>query len=200
MEIVLATGNLGKVRELQAMLAGTPYHLIAQSEFAVPEVAETGLSFVENALIKARHAAACTGRPALADDSGLACDALDGAPGIYSARYAGSGASEAANVAKLLLEMAPVLPAARGCRFICVMVYLAHAADPCPLIAQGVWEGRVTQAARGTGGFGYDPIFELPALGLTAAQLTGAQKQALSHRGLAVTELVRCLAARHARF
>ncbi len=197
MEIVLATGNLGKVRELQAMLAGTPYHILPQSEFACPEVAETGLSFVENALIKARHAARFTGRPALADDSGLACDALDGAPGIYSARYAGSGASDMANVAKLLHAMNTVPAAARGCRFICVMVYLAHAADPCPLIAQGVWEGQVAQAPRGTEGFGYDPVFEVPALGLTAAELVAAQKQALSHRGQAVTELIRLLAMRH---
>lgn len=188
------------------MLAGTPYALIPQSEFACPMVAETGLSFVENALIKARHAAAVTGLPAIADDSGLACDALQGAPGIYSARYAGPGdggpeASDAANVAKLLAAMQGVPRAARGCRFICVMVFIAHAADPCPLIAQGVWEGRVASAPRGDQGFGYDPIFEVPGTGreteFTAAELAPARKQNLSHRGMALTELVRQLAARH---
>lgn len=201
MDIVLATGNLGKVRELRAMLADTRYRIIPQSEFACPVVAETGASFEENALIKARHAASFTGLPAMADDSGLACDALQGAPGIHSARYAepgnrGSGSSDAANVAKLLAAMQGVPPAARGCRFICVMVYVAHAADPCPVVAEGVWEGRVSDAPRGDQGFGYDPIFEVIASGLTAAELPPVDKQGLSHRGLALRALLTRLASR----
>ncbi len=198
MDIVLATGNAGKVRELRAMLAGTPYRIIPQAEFACPEVAETGLSFVENALIKARHATLHTGLPAIADDSGLACEALQGAPGIYSARYAGLGAGDAANMAKLLATLQPVPRAARGCRFICVMVYVAHAVDPFPVIAQGVWDGWVARVPRGTQGFGYDPIFEVPGTDLTAAELAPARKHAMSHRGIALTDLVKQLAARHA--
>lgn len=190
MDIVLATGNAGKVRELRAMLAGTTYRVIPQAEFACPEVEETGLSFIENALIKARHAARYTGLPAIADDSGLACDALNGAPGIHSARYAGAGASDQANITKLLNAMQGVPADARTCRFICAMAFLAHAADPCPITAQGVWEGRVARAPRGTQGFGYDPVFEVPGTPCTAAELEPARKHALSHRGRALTGLV----------
>jgi len=191
--IVLATGNPGKVRELQALLAGTTFEVIPQREFACPDIEETGLSFVENALIKARHAARHTGLPAIADDSGLACDALRGAPGIYSARYAGVGASDAANVTKLLGALANVPSTARGCRFLCAMAFLAHAEDPVPIIAEGCWTGKVALAPRGDRGFGYDPIFEVPGTDLTAAELGPRQKEAVSHRGMALRELVRRL-------
>lgn len=188
--LVLATGNAGKVRELSALLADSAWLVRPQSDFKVDEVEETGLSFVENALLKARNAAQQTGLPAIADDSGLVCDALAGAPGIYSARYAGPGASDAANVQKLLAAMAAIPVGARQCRFVSVMVYLAHAADPCPLIAQGRWEGRVAVAARGDGGFGYDPVFLVGDSDDTAAELDPARKNALSHRGQALRALV----------
>lgn len=189
---MLATGNAGKVREFEAMLSGSGIHVVSQTQFAVPDVPETGLTFVENALIKARHAARYTKLPAIADDSGLAIDVLHGAPGIYSARYAGPGASDAANIAQLLAALEGFPTERRTCRFICVLVYLAHPADPTPLIAEGRWEGRITFAPRGDHGFGYDPVFEIPSLGLTAAELDGEQKHALSHRGQAL----RALAAR----
>lgn len=193
MDVVLATGNAGKLRELRALLANTGMHVRAQSEFGCADAAETGESFVENALIKARHAARHTGLPAIADDSGLACDALRGAPGIRSARYAGDGAGDAANVSKLLAALAEVPEANRGCRFLCVIVYLAHAEDPWPVIAQGEWAGRVAFAPRGTGGFGYDPVFEVPGTGMTAAELPPDRKLALSHRAQALAGLLAAL-------
>lgn len=193
--LVLATGNAGKVRELSALLAETRWTVRPQSDFAVVEVEETGLSFVENALLKARNAAAQTGLPAIADDSGLVCDALGGAPGIHSARYAGAAAKDADNVRKLLAALAEVPDAARACRFVCVMVYLSHPADPCPLIAQGRWEGRVAREPRGDGGFGYDPVFIAQGGALTAAELEAARKNAVSHRGQALRALVAQLAA-----
>ena len=196
MEIVLATRNAGKVRELQTMLEDTPYQVVPQSALACPEVPETGLTFVENALIKARHAALYTGRPAIADDSGLACEALAGAPGIYSARYAGVDASDADNIDRLLHAMRLIPADGRRCRFICVIVFLSHPLDPCPIIAQGSWDGGVTQIARGEGGFGYDPIFEVPGTGMTAAQISPAEKIRLSHRGAALRSLVERLAQR----
>jgi XTP/dITP diphosphohydrolase len=189
-EMVLATGNAGKVRELQALLDGLGWRVAPQSRFGVPEAEETGLGFIDNALIKARHAAHHTGLPALADDSGLACDALDGAPGIYSARYAGIGASDAANIEKLLDALSNTAPAARTCRFVCAIAFVRHAADPCPIIAEGAWEGRVALTPRGTQGFGYDPVFEVVELGLTAAELDPATKQRLSHRGQALTRFI----------
>lgn len=188
--LVLATGNAGKVREMQALLAGLGWQVSPQSRFGVSEAEETGLGFIDNALIKARHAARHTGLPALADDSGLACDALAGAPGIYSARYAGPGASDAANIEKLLSAMSGVTPAARRCRFFCAIAFVRHAEDPCPLIAEGTWEGRVALAPRGTQGFGYDPVFEVVELGLTAAELDPATKQRLSHRGQALARFI----------
>ncbi|HMM76502.1 MAG TPA: RdgB/HAM1 family non-canonical purine NTP pyrophosphatase [Gammaproteobacteria bacterium] len=188
--LVLATGNAGKLRELAALLEGCGAILRSQSELAVPEAAETGLSFVENALIKARNAARHTGLPAIADDSGLVCDALAGAPGIHSARYAGFDATDAANLDKLLAALAAVPEAARGGRFVCVMVYLAHAEDPCPLIAQGRWEGRIARAPRGTRGFGYDPVFIAAGGHYTAAELDPALKSEVSHRGQALRALV----------
>lgn len=193
--LVLATGNAGKVRELSALLADGRYTVRPQSDFAVVEVEETGLSFVENALLKARNAAAQTGLPAMADDSGLVCDALGGAPGIHSARYAGPAAKDAENVQKLLAALGDLPDAARGCRFVCVMVYLSHAADPCPLIAQGSWEGRIAREARGDGGFGYDPVFVAQGMALTAAELEPARKNTVSHRGQALRALVAQLAA-----
>lgn len=188
--LVLATGNPGKVRELSALLAGQPWVVRPQSDFGVSEAEETGLSFVENALLKARNAARHTGLPAIADDSGIVCDALGGAPGIYSARYAGAGASDAANVDKLLAALAGVNDAARSARFVCVMVSLAHAEDPCPLIAQGRWEGRIAHAPRGTRGFGYDPVFIAAGGELTAAELDPVLKNEVSHRGQALRALV----------
>lgn len=195
MDVVLATGNAGKVRELRELLADTGMHVRTQAEFGCGDAEETGLTFVENALIKARHAARHTGLPAIADDSGLACDALRGAPGIRSARYAGDGAGDAANVAKLLDALADVPETQRGCRFLCVIVFLAHAEDPWPVIAQGQWAGRVASAPRGTEGFGYDPVFEVPGTGMTAAELAPARKLALSHRAQALAGLLAALRA-----
>ena len=188
--IVLATGNSGKVREMAALLEPLAVRILPQSAFAVPEAEETGLTFVENALIKARNACRHTGLPAIADDSGLAVDALGGAPGIYSSRYAGPGADDRANVEKLLAELAGVPEEARGARFICLMVYLRHAEDPTPLICEGRWEGRILPAPRGSGGFGYDPVFQVPARHCSSAELPPAVKNRLSHRGQALRQLV----------
>ncbi|MBL8250158.1 MAG: XTP/dITP diphosphatase [Candidatus Competibacter sp.] len=190
---VLATGNAGKVRELEAVLAGFDLEIAPQSAFAVPEVEETGLSFVENALIKARNAARHSGLPALADDSGLVVDALDGAPGIYSARYAGPGADDRANIDKLLAALAGVPAARRTARFVCALALLRHPADPMPLICQASWEGVVLAEPRGAGGFGYDPVFFVPEQGKTAAELEPAAKNRLSHRGQALALLSRTL-------
>ncbi len=176
--------------ELGALLDGRGWIVRPQRDFAVVEAEETGLSFVENALIKARNAARHTGLPAIADDSGLVCDALAGAPGIRSARYAGATATDAANVDKLLAALEDVSDEERCCRFVCTMVYLAHAEDPCPLIAQGHWEGLVARTPRGTRGFGYDPIFIAAGGHFTAAELDPALKNELSHRGQALRALV----------
>ena len=169
--IVLASNNGGKVRELTELLAGARIRIVPQGDFGVPEADETGLSFVENAILKARNAAQHSGLPAIADDSGLEVDALHGAPGIYSARYAGAGASDADNVVKLLHALESVPEAERTARFQCVMVYMRHAADPTPLICQGTWEGRILFAPQGENGFGYDPIFYVPAQGHSSAAL-----------------------------
>lgn len=187
--VVLATGNAGKVREMQALLAETGWKVVPQSAFATPEVEETGAGFVDNALIKARHAARHTGLPAIADDSGLCCAALAGAPGIYSARYAGQGVSDAANVDKLLLALRDVPEGARTAWFFCAIVFVRHAEDPCPVLAEGRWDGSIARAPRGSSGFGYDPIFEVPDTGLTAAELPAADKLARSHRGRALAAL-----------
>ena len=194
-KIVLATGNPGKVREFDAVLAGFDLEIIPQSDYSVPEVEETGLTFVENALIKARNAARHAGLSALADDSGLVVDALDGAPGIYSARYAGSGAGDRANIEKLLAEMAGVPAGQRIARFVCALALLRHPADPTPLICQASWEGEVLAEPRGAGGFGYDPIFFVPGEQLSAAELEPAVKNRLSHRGRALALLRQHLAA-----
>lgn len=190
--VVLATGNPGKVREFAELFAPHAIEVVPQSDFGVPDVAETGLTFVENALIKARNAAAHTGLPAIADDSGLEVDHLNGAPGIYSARYAGDGGS-AANNAKLLEALAGVAATQRGARFQCLLVYLRHAEDPTPVICQGTWEGRILEAPQGGQGFGYDPLFYVPGEDCSAAQLPAERKNALSHRGQALACLLRAL-------
>ena len=195
-KVVLASANAGKVREINQLLAGLDITVIAQSDLGVPAVEETGLTFVENAILKARNAAHHTGYPAIADDSGLEVDALGGAPGVHSARYAGDAADDAANIAKLLAALEDVPEAGRRARFQCVMVYLRHAADPVPLIAQGTWEGRIARAPRGTNGFGYDPVFVVPTHGCTAAELPPDVKNALSHRGQALRALLAALKAR----
>ncbi|GAA0369921.1 XTP/dITP diphosphatase [Bowmanella denitrificans] len=187
---VMATGNPGKVKELANMLAPLNVDIRVQSEFGVADAEETGLSFVENAILKARHAARITGLPAIADDSGLAVDALDGAPGIYSARYAGAGANDQANVTKLLSAMQDVPMAKRSARFICVLVWLRHADDPTPIICQGQWHGSITQAPVGSGGFGYDPVFWVPQQACTSAELAPEVKNQLSHRAQALKQLL----------
>ncbi len=191
--IVLASNNAGKVRELTELLAGARIRVVPQGDFGVPEADETGLSFVENAILKARNAAQHSGLPAIADDSGLEVDALHGAPGIYSARYAGVGASDADNVVKLLHALESVPESERTARFQCVMVYMRHAADPTPLICQGAWEGRILFAPQGENGFGYDPVFYVPTEGRSAAELESAVKNGLSHRGQALRQLRRLL-------
>ena len=193
--VVLATGNPGKLRELQSLLSGLPVEVVPQSNFEIEAAVESGLSFVENALIKARHASMHTGLPAIADDSGLAVDALAGAPGIYSSRYAGEQASDADNIARLLHNMEDLDDAHRVARFHCVAVWLSHARDPVPIICHGAWEGRIARQASGDGGFGYDPVFQL-ADGRTAAQLVKEEKNCISHRAQAMRCLVSALEAR----
>jgi XTP/dITP diphosphohydrolase len=193
--LVLASGNAGKLKELQAMLGDLPLQIVAQGELGVSDVPETGLTFVENALIKARHASAVTGLPALADDSGLIVDALDGAPGLYSARYAGSPTNDAANNAKLLDALREVPANRRTARFYAVIVLLRHTNDPQPLICEGSWEGVILDELRGSNGFGYNPVFLDPTHGLTAAEMDPAQKNAISHRALALQLLKQKLPA-----
>ena len=190
MRVVLATGNSGKLRELQALLAGSAVQIVAQSELGIGAAEETGLTFVENAIIKARHAASQSGLAAIADDSGLEVDALGGRPGVHSARYAGPKASDGENNARLLSELTHVTPAKRTARYRCVLVLLRSASDPAPLVCEGVWEGRITDSPAGQSGFGYDPLFLVGDLGLTAAQLAPQLKNQLSHRGQALQKLV----------
>jgi XTP/dITP diphosphohydrolase len=187
--IVVASNNAGKVREINQLLEGTGIRVVPQGDFGVPEAEETGLTFVENAILKARNAAQHSGLPAIADDSGIEVDALHGAPGIHSARYAGPGSSDEDNVGKLLHALESVPEAERGARFQCVLVYLRHASDPTPLICQGTWEGRILEAPRGENGFGYDPVFYVPTHGCSAAELDPAIKNKLSHRGQALRRL-----------
>ncbi|GGB02928.1 RdgB/HAM1 family non-canonical purine NTP pyrophosphatase [Agarivorans gilvus] len=189
-KVVLATGNPGKVAELSDLLKPLNKQIIAQSEFNIEDAAETGTTFVENAIIKARHAARITGLAAIADDSGLAVDYLNGAPGLYSSRYAGEQASDHDNLVKLLAALEGVPEAQRGAEFHCVLVYLRHADDPAPLICHGKWRGRITTQVHGEGGFGYDPIFWVELQQATSAQLTKAEKNALSHRGMALRQLL----------
>jgi XTP/dITP diphosphohydrolase len=187
--LVLASSNRGKLAELQPLLADAGYELLTQGELGVGDAIEDGRTFIENALIKARHAAAATGLPALADDSGIVVDALDGAPGLHSARYAGVHGDAQANNRKLLEALRGVPEAARSARFVAVLVLLRHADDPLPLVAQGVWEGRILEAPQGTNGFGYDPIFFDPALGRGAGELEPELKNRVSHRGKALAQL-----------
>lgn len=189
-QLVLATGNAGKLKELQALLDGAGLDIVTQKSLGVSDADETGLSFVENAILKARHAARATGLPALADDSGLCVDILGGAPGIYSARYSGEGATDARNNDKLLQALAPL----RGqgpltARFVCVLALVRHADDPLPLLCQAEWEGEILEAPRGEQGFGYDPLFLVPSEGMTSAELPRERKNALSHRGQALQQL-----------
>lgn len=193
--LVLATGNAGKLREMREILAPWQVEVRSLAEFTAESAAETGLTFVENALLKARFAAAASGLPAIADDSGLEVDALHGAPGIYSARYAGPDAGDAANNEKLLHDLAAVRDGARSARYRCAMVYLRWPEDPAPVIAQAYWEGCIGQAPRGSGGFGYDPLFLVDDGTRTAAELAPADKNERSHRGQALRRLVAALAS-----
>ncbi len=192
-QIVLASGNLGKIKEIQALLSG--HQVVTQSAFNVKEAEETACTFVENALIKARNAALHCNLPTIADDSGLVVDALNGYPGVISARYAGVGATDQDNIKKLLLALEGVPEAQRTARFICVMVFMAHANDPCPIIAQGVWEGTILTKPVGSNGFGYDPVFWVPNHQCASAELSADEKNAVSHRGQALRSLTQLLKA-----
>ncbi len=196
--LVVASANPGKLREFRELLEGLPYQILGLNDLGIAPPAETGSSFLENALLKARHAASAAHAPAIADDSGLEVDALGGAPGIYSARYSGSCANDATNNAKLqaALEATPILE--RTARYRCVLAFVAGESDPAPLIAEGVWEGRIIDSPRGSGGFGYDPYFWVPDLNMTAAELDSAEKNRRSHRGMASRALRAQLAARPA--
>jgi XTP/dITP diphosphohydrolase len=191
--VVLATGNAGKLHEIAALLAPLALEVIPQTVLGIAAAEETGDTFEANALLKARHAAHAAGLPALADDSGIEVDALGGRPGVWSARYAGAAASAADNNALLLRELASVPPARRTARYRCVIAYVREAGDPAPLIARGSWEGTIAEAPRGSGGFGYDPLFIPAGVALTAAQLSATAKNAGSHRGVALAQLVRLL-------
>ncbi len=190
MRLVLATGNPAKLRELEELLSPWNVEVLPQSAFTTTSAVESGLTFAENAILKARHAAEISGLPAVADDSGLEVDVLQGGPGIYSARYAGPDASDAENLAKLLRELDKIPDALRTARYRCALVYLRSALDPSPLICQASWEGSILRERRGTGGFGYDPVFEVAGLDVTAAELAPAEKNRLSHRGQALRMLV----------
>lgn len=189
-KVVLASGNKGKLKEFADMLAPFDIEVVPQSEFAVPEAEETGLTFVENAIIKARNAAEHTGLPAIADDSGIEVDYLLGAPGIYSARYAGESASDENNLNALLAALEGVPDKERAARYQCVLVMMRHSKDPTPLIVQDSWEGAILTKPIGNGGFGYDPIFWVPEHKCSAAELTKQQKQTISHRGKAMRKLL----------
>jgi XTP/dITP diphosphohydrolase len=192
-KIVLATGNQGKVREMADLLSDFGFDVIAQSEFNVSDVEETGTTFVENAIIKARHAAKETGLPAIADDSGLEVDFLNGAPGIYSARYSGEGATDQTNIDKLLEAMKSAPESQRTARFHCVLVLMQHENDPTPLICHGQWEGRILNTQSGSNGFGYDPVFYVAAENCTSAELDSTRKKQLSHRSKALKKLFAAL-------
>ena len=190
-QIVLASNNAGKLKEFQQLLADRHLDVLPQAQFEVSDVEETGLSFVENAIIKARHASKIAGLPAIADDSGLEVDFLEGAPGIYSARFFGADASDGKNNQKLLKLLNHVPEAQRSARFQCVLVYMRHPLDPTPLICQGTWEGRILNQPQGSNGFGYDPLFLDPTTGLSSAELSKAEKNSRSHRAKAL----KCLLA-----
>ena len=189
-KLVLASSNPGKLRELSALLDDSQYKVYPQADFNVADVAETGTTFVENAIIKARHAAQHTGYAALADDSGIVVDALNGEPGVYSARFSGSNASDEANNALLVEKLRSVPEAQRSARYQAVIVYMRNAADPSPIICEGSWEGVIVLEAKGSGGFGYDPYFYLPEYGCTSAELSAEEKNRISHRGQALRLLL----------
>jgi len=191
--IVLASSNPGKVREINQLLADLGLQVHPQGEYGIVDADETGLTFVENAILKARHASRHAGLPAIADDSGIEVDALQGAPGIYSARYAGTGANDLENLEKLLADLRQVPEEQRSARFQCLMVYLRHAEDPTPIICQGTWEGRILFEPRGKNGFGYDPVFYVPTHDCSSAELAPEVKNALSHRGQALRKLLAAL-------
>ena len=195
-KIVLASSNKGKTAEIQYLLADLPIELIPQTALNIPDIEETGLTFIENAILKARNAAALSGLPALADDSGLAVDCLHGAPGVYSARYAGPGAQDTDLIHKLLQEMKKVDSGNRRARYHCVMALLTFPADPAPLICHGVWEGEILHSARGQQGFGYDPVFFVPERNCSAAELAPKEKNQISHRGQAMRQLMAVLRQR----
>ena len=189
-KIVLASGNKGKLREFAQLFAPLDIEVVPQSDFDVPEAEETGLSFVENAIIKARNACEYTGLPAIADDSGIEVDFLLGAPGIYSSRFAGENASDADNLSALIAALSGVPDKERSARYQCLLVMMRHSKDPTPLICQADWQGRILREPLGEGGFGYDPIFWVPELECSAAQLTPEQKHAISHRGKAIRKFI----------
>jgi len=189
-KIVLASGNAGKLREFQQLLSGCGFEVVPQSDFNVSNVAETGTTFVENAIIKARHACKETGLPAIADDSGIEVDALNGRPGVYSARYSGDGATDESNNQKLLQELAGVPTEQRTARYHAVLAYMRHADDPTPILCHGTWEGIILTEPRGEGGFGYDPLFFVPTHNCASAELDKAEKNRISHRGKAMRELL----------
>jgi XTP/dITP diphosphohydrolase len=191
--LVLASGNRGKLREFQDLLAGAGYDVRAQSEFNITSADETGLTFVENAILKARHVCVQTGLPALADDSGIEVDALQGQPGIYSARFAGEQATDADNNQKLLQQLAEVPDKNRSARYQCVLVFMRHATDPVPLICQAAWEGRILRDPVGESGFGYDPLFFVSTHNCSAAQLETAVKNRISHRAQAMLQMLQAL-------
>jgi len=188
----MASGNAGKIREIARLLDGLGIDVVAQSEFGIDEAIESGSTFAENSLIKAKHAASASGLPAIADDSGLAVDALEGAPGVYSARYSGVSATDDKNIDKMLREMRAIGAGSRGAAFHCVATFVMPDESP-PLVAKGEWRGSILEARQGSGGFGYDPIFLDPESGLSAAELSATQKNARSHRGKALLELVALL-------
>lgn len=194
-QFVLASNNPGKVREIQHLLHNQQIEIIPQSQFSVPEIEETGLTFIENAILKARHAASITGLPAIADDSGICVDSLQGAPGIYSARFAGINTSDQKNNEKLLQQLQQIPKEKRNASYVCVMVLLRHANDPLPAIFQGIWSGNILFAPQGSGGFGYDPLFYVPTHHCSAAELPLSEKNKISHRGQALQQLVRYLAS-----
>lgn len=194
-KIVLASGNAGKLREFQQLLANCGFEIAPQSDFFSESVEETGLTFIENAILKARYACQRSGLPAIADDSGIEVDALHGRPGIYSARYAGAGATDADNNAKLLQELEGVPLEQRTARYHAVLVFMRHAQDPTPIVCQGVWEGAILLEPRGEGGFGYDPLFYVPSHHCAAAELDKTEKNQISHRGRAMRELMEKLSA-----
>lgn len=192
-KIVLASSNQGKLVEFQLLLKNPGFAVVPQSEFSVPDIEETGLTFVENAILKARNACQHSGLPALADDSGIEVDALNGAPGIYSARFSGAEATDTRNNEKLLEDLKGLPKAQRSARYQCLLVYMEHANDPTPIICQGSWEGHILEKPIGTNGFGYDPLFFVPTHNCSSAQLSKDVKNSISHRAIAMQKLLRKL-------